>query len=91
MQNKICIRYFVSGRVQGVWYRAFAQEEANRLGLTGFARNLSDGRVEVVACGESEKLADLAILLKQGPARANVSDVISEEMPWQEYTRFGIK
>jgi acylphosphatase len=47
----ICRRSFVSGRVQGVFYRATCARKAQELGITGFARNLPDGRVEVLACG----------------------------------------
>jgi len=48
----VCRRSFVSGRVQGVFYRATCVRKARDLGLTGFARNLADGRVEVLACGD---------------------------------------
>ncbi len=91
MQEKVCVHYFVSGKVQGVWFRAGTQDKANELGLTGWARNLPDGRVEVVACGERDKIRDLHEWLKQGPELANVSDVVSEEIAWQEHDRFGVK
>jgi acylphosphatase len=48
----LCTRCLVSGRVQGVFYRASAQQRAQELGVRGYARNLPDGRVEVLACGE---------------------------------------
>ena len=48
----ICRRSYVSGRVQGVFYRATCVRKAQEIGITGFARNLQDGRVEVLACGE---------------------------------------
>jgi len=53
-------RWWVRGRVQGVGYRYFAQKAATGLGLTGYARNLDDGRVEVYAVGTEEKLSQLA-------------------------------
>jgi acylphosphatase len=68
-------RFFVSGRVQGVGYRYFALREAESLGVTGFARNLSDGRVEVVAEGTDEALREFESRLRGGPGFASVSGV----------------
>jgi acylphosphatase len=90
MPGNLCIHCYVSGRVQGVWYRASAQEEAKKLGLTGWAKNLPDGRVEVVACGSEETLMKFVAWLKKGPAKAEVSDVSYEVVPWQEFSRFGV-
>ena len=70
-----CIRCYVSGRVQGVFYRASTQEIASKLGITGYARNLPDKRVEVLACGEEAALSELAAWLWQGPRYAEVSAV----------------
>lgn len=76
-------RYLVSGRVQGVFYRASAKAEAERLGLQGYARNLADGRVEVLAAGEPARLAAFAEWLRQGPPQAQVAAVEEEptELP----------
>lgn len=68
-------RFFVSGRVQGVFYRASTRTEALRLGLTGHARNLPDGRVEVLAIGEATAIAALATWLWRGPPAADVTEV----------------
>lgn len=68
----------VSGRVQGVNYRAFVQTHARNLGLSGYAENLEGGRVEVVAEGPRAALDDLLLRLKQGPAHAEVSEVSTE-------------
>ena len=73
------VRYLVSGRVQGVFYRASAAAEARRLGLAGWARNLPDGRVEVVAAGEADALAALSDWLWKGPPAAAVDGVRVEE------------
>jgi acylphosphatase len=70
-----CVKFVVSGRVQGVFFRASTSEEALRLGLTGHARNLPDGTVEVVACGDDAALADLERWLELGPPLAQVSRV----------------
>lgn len=74
-----CVRCLVSGRVQGVFYRAATQAEARRLGLHGWAHNLSDGRVEVLACGEPQAVEALWRWLWQGPPRAQVLAVECEE------------
>jgi acylphosphatase len=66
-------RFTVSGRVQGVGYRWFVARHARGLGLSGYARNLADGRVEVVASGDEEALARLEALLRAGPANAHVT------------------
>jgi acylphosphatase len=70
-----CARFLVSGRVQGVFFRASARAEAERLGLSGYAKNLADGRVEVLACGEEAALAQLEAWLWRGPPAAEVAAV----------------
>lgn len=70
-----CLRCVVSGRVQGVWYRASTQRQADALGISGYARNLADGRVEVLACGDAAALRQLQAWLWQGPPAAQVTDV----------------
>jgi acylphosphatase len=65
-------RFLVRGVVQGVGFRWFAARHARALGLTGYARNLADGCVEVVAAGEDEALARLEAVLREGPANARV-------------------
>jgi len=69
----------VAGRVQGVYYRAAAVEEAGRLALQGWVRNLADGRVETIAAGPVEALAEFASWLWQGPPGARVDSVQVEE------------
>lgn len=69
------VRFFVRGRVQGVFFRGYAREQALELGLAGYARNLSDGRVEVLAQGGDEALAMFAARLARGPLLARVDGV----------------
>ncbi len=71
----VCRRCYVSGQVQGVFYRRSTQDKARELGVSGYARNLSDGRVDVLACGENAAVDALCAWLWQGPPRAQVSDV----------------
>jgi acylphosphatase len=68
-------RYLVSGLVQGVGFRWFVARHARSLGLVGYARNLPDGRVEVVVSGPDDALPTLERLLRAGPANAQVNDV----------------
>ena len=75
---KIARRFFVSGIVQGVGFRYFAQDEAERLHLSGYVRNLRDGRVEVYAIGSQENLARLRTLVERGPRGAMVQHVDEE-------------
>jgi acylphosphatase len=72
-------RLRITGRVQGVWYRGSAQEEARRLGLRGWVRNLPDGSVEALAEGESEAVRAFAAWCRVGPPGARVASV--EETP----------
>jgi len=73
-----CSRFYVSGRVQGVFFRASTRERAQALGLAGEVRNLPDGRVAVTACGPPAALVSLQQWLQEGPPQAVVSDVQSE-------------
>jgi acylphosphatase len=73
-----CARFLVGGRVQGVFFRASAREQALALGLSGHAENLDDGRVEVLACGEPDALDALERWLHHGPPLARVDAVDRE-------------
>ncbi|MBF8222045.1 MULTISPECIES: acylphosphatase [Halomonadaceae] len=77
--SKQCVKAWVSGQVQGVWYRRATQEQALQHGLTGYAKNLPDGRVEVLLCGEEEAVRAVTQWLWQGPPAARVSQVSLEE------------
>lgn len=69
------VRFLVAGRVQGVHFRASTREQALRLRLAGHARNLRDGRVEVVASGDAQAIEALARWLERGPPAARVDAV----------------
>jgi acylphosphatase len=79
--NMLCTRCLVSGRVQGVFYRATAQQRAQELGLRGYARNLPDGRVEVLACGEPASVAAYIGWLWTGSSASKVTAVEVAEVP----------
>jgi acylphosphatase len=78
-----CARFIVRGRVQGVFFRASTREQGLKLDVTGHAKNLADGSVEVVACGTDGALDELHRWLQRGPPSAAVENVTREELPEQ--------
>ena len=76
--DRVAALFFVSGHVQGVVFRAHARAQALALGVRGHARNLADGRVEVLAVGDAEAVERLAEWLRHGPPSARVDAVHSE-------------
>jgi len=83
MSDLASVQAVVHGRVQGVFFRAFASRQAKELGLTGYVRNLPEGAVEVQAEGERKQLKKLIDILKVGPPIAKVERVVTN---WSEYT-----
>jgi acylphosphatase len=81
MSDIIARRCLVSGRVQGVFFRASARQKAIELGCTGYAKNLPDGRVEVLAVGPAPAVHSLTEWLWQGPPVAQVTDVKCADVP----------
>jgi len=83
---------WISGRVQGVWFRASTRDEGAQLGLTGWARNLPDGRVEVIAQGERDRLESLLAWLHQGSPGARVDTVEHRwEAMGESLVEFGVR
>ncbi len=87
----IARRFVVRGRVQGVGFRYFVEKQAQQLGLRGYAKNLSDGTVEVVAAGPPQAIDTLAGLLHQGPRLAIVTGVQQAESPMGDYQSFCVR
>lgn len=83
-----CVKAFVSGQVQGVSYRAAVQERALTSHVTGYARNLPDGRVEVLLCGDRETVNALTEWLWQGPPAARVTHVELQGVEWRDRDSF---
>lgn len=83
MSDPVCRRCLVSGRVQGVFFRASTARRAGSLGVNGHAINLADGRVEVLAWGEAQAVDALCDWLRHGPpaARVDALEIESAEMP----------
>ncbi|MFI4955035.1 MAG: acylphosphatase [Gammaproteobacteria bacterium] len=88
--NERAIHAWVSGRVQGVNFRHATLHHATKWGITGWVRNLPDGRVELVACGTTEAIDKLTHWLHRGPPLAKVSNVDVEDIPWELFEDFNI-
>jgi len=84
-------RFLISGRVQGVGYRYFAKRSARETDVTGWVRNLDDGRVEVHANGTAERLEDFEARLRQGPRFSDVRSVESSDAAVLELSGFHIR
>jgi acylphosphatase len=84
-------RIRITGRVQGVFFRQWTADTANRLGVSGWARNCSDGAVEVSASGEPDAVKTLIAELRHGPPMAEVADVSIEETAAQPGQGFSIR
>lgn len=82
------IKAIIEGKVQGVWYRDSTRRWAMAAGVTGYAHNLPDGSVEVVATGEAAAIGGLITWLHQGPPKARVDKVTVEEIPPQNFPDF---
>ncbi len=70
----------ITGKVQGVWYRGSAQDKARELGIKGYAKNMPDGSVEVLAQGEAGSIRQFVDWCKQGPAHAEVNEIKEREL-----------
>ena len=88
MQSTISIN--ISGKVQGVFFRQSAKEKALELGISGLAKNLQDGNVQIIATGTPEQLATFTDWCKKGPPRADVTGVETTELPLKLFDHFTI-
>ncbi len=86
-----CMHLIVSGRVQGVFFRANIRNKANELGLKGYAKNLEDGNVEIVAEGDEEKIKELVDYIKKGPGIASVTGVQVKHKEPENFKNFEIR
>ncbi len=87
---RLCMRCIIQGKVQGVFFRVATQKQARQLDVTGYAKNLQDGRVEVVACGELASLDRLKEWLWQGSSAARVTHVECESISECYFSDFQI-
>ena len=90
--GKIRAHLKIHGRVQGVFFRATTEDEARRLGLTGWVRNCPDGSVETVAEGNAEKVEEFILWCHHGPPSARVTKVdLQREEPREEFENFSTR
>ena len=87
MDTRVCVHVLVSGLVQGVNYRWFTLETADGLGLTGWVRNLPDGRVEAEIEGDKDVVQQMIEAMRKGPRFAQVTDLEVNEQPCQNIYR----
>ena len=85
-----CFQIKISGMVQGVFFRHSAKQKAEKLGLVGYVKNLDDGSVEVVVCGEENKIKEFINWCRQGPDSAKVEKAEVGAIPFQEFYDFRI-
>ena len=88
---KVAIHVFVSGMVQGVFYRSWTEDTAKELGLKGWVRNLPDGRVEALFEGEKSKVEKMVELCRRGPPHAKVEKVDIKKEPCYGFERFEVR
>ncbi|MBI4257570.1 MAG: acylphosphatase [Thaumarchaeota archaeon] len=89
--EKSRLHIYVSGRVQGIGYRSYVKRRAQDLGVNGWVKNLSDGRVEVLAEGDADKVEQLLEICSRGPPLAKVSNVeVRREQPKSDLMAFAV-
>ena len=84
------LRIFISGLVQGIFFRDFIREQAENLGLKGYVRNLDDNRVEVVVEGDNNEVNKMIELCKKGPKESKVRDIEIEKIENKGFESFRI-
>jgi len=85
------VHFIVTGRVQGVFFRVATKNTADRYGITGWVRNLPDGRVEGMAMGDEKRVEIFREWLKSGPEMASVLKLEVDEVELQEFDEFEIR
>lgn len=88
---KKAVKIIINGTVQGVFFRNFVKEQADKLGLKGFVRNLDNGDVEIIAEGDGAAVEQMIDICKKGPKFAQIRNVTMEERKYSgEYTEFKV-
>ncbi len=84
------VKVLIMGNVQGIFFRKYIDDEAKKIGIKGFVRNLDDGSVEVVIEGENKKVDDMVKVCKIGPTYAKIREVKVQDMPHQGFDSFKV-
>ena len=87
---KKSVRLYIEGTVQGVFFRAFIKENAERHNIKGFVRNLEDGRIEVFAEGDNEEVDKVIEMIKKGPKHSEIRNVEVKPEKFQDFKTFKI-
>lgn len=87
---KRAVRLIISGTVQGIFFRRFVKDNADKNNVKGFVRNLEDGRLEIFLEGEQENVDNMIAICKRGPAHSNMRKVEEKEEKFQDFKDFKI-
>jgi len=87
---KKAVRLYIKGTVQGIFFRQFIKDNAEKINVKGFARNLEDGRVEVFMEGNNEDVDKMTELCRKGPKHSKIDDVEIKEEKFQDFKEFKI-
>lgn len=90
-EELLCVQCLISGKVQGVWFRANTQKKAQQLGVSGWVRNLPDGSVEIKATAPTDSLNEFIAWLKIGPELARVDNITIESCAIEIFKDFVVK
>ncbi len=87
---KKSVRLYITGSVQGVFFREFVKQNAEKIGVNGFVRNLEDGRVEIFLEGDNEKVGQAVEICKKGPKHAQIRNVEIKDEKFQGFREFKV-
>lgn len=87
---KKSMRIYIKGSVQGVFFRQFIKDHADKNGIRGYVRNLDDGRIEIFIEGDSEKVEDMIQICKRGPQHSQIRSVEEKKESFQDFKEFKI-
>ncbi len=87
---KKSIRLFLTGSIQGMFFRQFIKDNADKHNVKGYVRNAEDGRVEIFLEGDQEKVDAMTVICKTGPKHANVRKIEEKPEPFQDFKEFKI-